>query len=142
VRVLFTREERPQYLSLPRSSQSVTLSDLDVTKSLWSSSGPGHGRSLPVSLSVLEAKLKVIQFNRSVTLSDLQKDGRPGPVVAAEKTSAPTQQTSRCVALADAIDRYSRAVFPLAFFAFNVVYWAIYLTISSRPREADFVFFD
>lgn len=84
--------------------------------------------------SILEPK--VAQSNRSVTLSDVE-EYRRGPVV-----SAPTQQTSRCVAVADAIDRYSRVLFPLAFFAFNVVYWAIYLTISARPREADFVFFD
>jgi len=59
-----------------------------------------------------------------------------------DKSPAPTQQPPRCVALAGAIDRYSRVLFPLIFLTFNVIYWAIYLTISARPREADIVFFD
>jgi len=75
-----------------------------------------------------------------MTLNDLEDERQPAPVVADEKPPAPTQQTSRSAALAGAIDRYSRAVFPLAFFAFNVIYWAIYLTVSARPKEADFVF--
>ena len=81
-----------------------------------------------------------------VTLNDLDEERWPAPVVSADKSSsapaaAAAQQTSRSAALAGAIDRYSRAVFPLSFFAFNVIYWAIYLTISARPREDDFVFF-
>ena len=63
----------------------------------------------------------------------------PQPPVAAEK---PPPATSRSVALAAAIDRYSRVVFPLIFAAFNAVYWAIYLTISARPKEKGFVFFN
>ena len=75
---------------------------------------------------------------------DVDDLGRPwrNPQPAPAATAPPTQPTSRSAALAGAIDRYSRAIFPLMFFTFNVVYWAIYLTISSRPREPDFVFFD
>jgi len=45
--------------------------------------------------------------------------------------------------MACAIDRYSRLIFPLLFGVFNVIYWAIYLNISSiATNEADFVLFD
>jgi len=78
-----------------------------------------------------------------LTLNVLEDEAQPAPVVpAADKSPAPSQPTSRSAALAGAIDRYSRAVFPLIFLAFNVIYWAIYLTISARPKETDFVFFD
>ena len=54
----------------------------------------------------------------------------------------PIPSSRRGVALACAIDRYSRVVFPLVFLIFNVVYWIVYLQISSRPKHTDFIFFD
>jgi len=77
-----------------------------------------------------------------MTLKNIEAAPSPASVVPAEKKPSSSLVQSRCVALAGAIDRYSRAVFPLTFLAFNVVYWAIYLTISARPKETDFVFFD
>lgn len=44
------------------------------------------------------------------------------------------------IALAENIDRYSRAVFPLIFVALSSLYWVIYLSISPSGAAGDFIF--
>jgi len=48
----------------------------------------------------------------------------------------------RLVALACRIDRYSRGVFPLAFAAFNITYWVVFVNVSPQPHDTDFVYVD
>lgn len=47
---------------------------------------------------------------------------------------------NRNIALACAIDKYSRAVFPIIFLMFNIAYWVIFPNISPAPEERDFDF--
>lgn len=65
-----------------------------------------------------------------------------GPSVASAAAEDKTKANPN-VALACAIDRYSRAIFPMVFLGFKVTYWVIFLHISSSdPHEADYVHFE
>lgn len=61
--------------------------------------------------------------------------GGPGAAAAAASDKA---KNNRNAALANRIDRYSRAVFPACFLLFNVLYWVIFLNISPIKNETDF----
>ena len=58
------------------------------------------------------------------------------PSTVAVKAQSPP--VNRNVELACAIDKYSRAVFPAVFSAFNVGYWVVFLNISWREKPTDF----
>lgn len=44
-----------------------------------------------------------------------------------------------CCSRTSHIDKHSRAVFPLAFLCFNILYWVSYLHVSRKPQHDDFV---
>lgn len=63
-------------------------------------------------------------------------------VLVSSIDDADKSKVDRLVALACRIDRYSRGLFPLAFTAFNITYWVIFVNISPQPQETDFVIVD
>ena len=64
------------------------------------------------------------------------------PLLPPSRVDITKPATTSSVALASAIDRYSRLVFPLLFGVFSVIYWSVYLHMSVFANEHDFVFFD
>jgi hypothetical protein len=69
------------------------------------------------------------------------------PASAAPASSPPGPDRGRCskydnIALANAIDRYSRILFPVVFCVLSAMYWIVYIQISPREIDNDFVFID
>lgn len=65
----------------------------------------------------------------------------------ATTVSSPSSDRGPCpkydnIALANAIDRYSRILFPVAFCVLSTMYWVVYIQISPREIGNDFVFID
>lgn len=61
--------------------------------------------------------------------------------------STPGPDRGRCskndnISLANAIDRYSRILFPVVFGVLSAMYWVVYIQISPREIDTDFVFID